>query len=312
MKLFLRLLHYAIPYRPVILISFVCMILVSLLSAISIGALQPIVDLLFSSERLSLPPLVKKLLGERIKVLQDLLATHPLGFISSLCGLLILGFLFKGFLIYCHEYLMHYTAEGMMRDLRDRLYTHLHSLSLRFFAQNPTGEVMSRLTFDVDLVGKTITMLFSDGLRELFSLLGFLGLLLLIKWQLALVALTIIPLVAYLIAQFGARIRIRSGRVQERKGELNQILQETISGVRIVQAFSMEEYERRRFTEKNLDLFRENLKIARVEAFSSPLFEVLGSVGIIGSVWLGAYLILKGVLTPDGLHRRLDSPLSAG
>lgn len=301
MKLFLRLLHYAIPYRTIILVSFVCMILVSLLSAISIGALQPIVDLLFSSERLSLPPLVQKLLGERIEALQDLLATHPLGFISSLCGFLFLSFLFKGFLIYCNEYLMHYTAEGMMRDLRNRLYTHLHGLSLRFFAQNPTGEVMSRLTFDVDLVGKTITVLFSDGLRELLSLLGFLGLLLLIKWQLALVALTIIPLVAYLIAQFGARIRTRSGRVQERKGELNQILQETISGIRVVQAFSMEEYEGRRFTEKNLELFRENLKIARVESFSSPLFEVLGSVGILGSVWLGAYLILKGVLTPGEL-----------
>lgn len=304
MRHFIRLLRYALPYRTAIAVSFAGMVLVSFLSAVSIGALQPIFDLLFSLQRepsLSLPPAVKRLLGDRLSLVQALLQAHPVAFVSYLSGALVLLFVIKGFLTYVHEYFMQSVALGVMRDLRDELYRHLHTLSLRFFAKNPTGEVMSRLTSDVDLVGRSVTTFFSQGLKESFMILSFMGLLLLIKWELALLSLLIIPIAAYPIAEFGKRIRSRTRKVQERRGELNHLLQETLSGIRVVKAFGTEGHEVARFSEKNQEIFREDLRIVKVESLSSPLLEVLGSFGVLGMVWLGAYLVIKGVLTPGEL-----------
>ena len=304
MKPFLRLLKYALPYRTAIAISFAGMVLVSFLSAVSIGALQPIFDLLFSLQRepsLSLPPAVKRLLGDRLSLVQALLQAHPVAFVSYLSGALVLLFAIKGLLTYLHQYFMQSVALGVMRDLREELYRHLHTLSLRFFARNPTGEVMSRLTFDVDLVGRLVTTFFSQGLKESFNVLGFMGLLFLIKWDLALLSLLIIPIAAYPIVEFGKRVRSRSKKVQERRGELNHLLQETLSGIRIVKAFGTEGHEVARFSEKNQEIFREDLRIVKVESLSSPILEILGSFGVLGTVWLGAYLVIRGVLTPGEL-----------
>jgi subfamily B ATP-binding cassette protein MsbA len=196
---------------------------------------------------------------------------------------------------------MSYVAEAIKRDLRDDLYANLHALSLGYFTRTPTGEVMSRLTFDVDLCGRSLLWLFASLLKEPFTAAGLLVVLFLINWPLALIALPSIPLAVYPIVKFGKKIRARGTAIQERRAELNILLQQAVSGIRIVKAFAMETYERLRFAQKNARLFRASLRIAKVDALSSPVMEVLAFGGVLLMVWLGGYMVVRGLILPEEL-----------
>src|SRR5574337_1334159 len=176
-------------------------------------------------------------------------------------------------------------AEGIQRDIRNDLYAHLHTLPLDFFVRRSTGEIMSRLNSDVEGLGDAATNLFRNALKEPFNIIGLIVLLFLIKWQLALLSLLVLPVAILPIVRFGSKIRRRGTQVQEGRAELNTILKETISGVRIVKAFGMEEYERQRYRHASEQLFKAVMRIAKVDALTSPVLEVLGSVGIVVAIW---------------------------
>jgi len=197
-----------------------------------------------------------------------------------------------------------------MMDVRNDLYAAIHRLSLSFFNQRSTGEIMSRLMMDVNLLGETVTIAFSQALREPFYILSFGALLLLLQWQLALLCLLVLPLLFIPIARFGNKIRHRGLLVQERYAELNTILQEALTGIRIVKAFVAEEYERLRFARKNQESFRAAIRIARVTALSWPVLEVLGGIGILGVVVFGSYLVLQQILTLGGFMVFLGALIS--
>jgi subfamily B ATP-binding cassette protein MsbA len=188
-------------------------------------------------------------------------------------------------------------AEHVMMDVRNDLYAVVHTLSLGFFSRRPTGEIMARLTLDVNLLGETVIVALSQALREPFHILSFGALLFLLHWQLALLCVLVLPLTFVPIAKFGKKIRHRGLQVQERRAELNTILQEALTGIRIVKAFVAEEYERLRFNRKNREAFRASVRIARVDALSSPVLEVLGGIGIMGIVVLGSFLVLRQIVS---------------
>jgi subfamily B ATP-binding cassette protein MsbA len=302
MTQYLRLLRYAIPYRARIAISVGCLLLASLLNAVSVASLQPAFDGLFGGEgnrqMLSLPRALQPLLGNWAAQAQQFMRAHQMTTLTFLAWFLLVVLVAKALVNYVSVYLMRYVSERIMADVRDDLYAHLHTLSLGFFMRKNTGEIVSRVTADVDAVGGTATDLFRNALREPFTIVGLIALLFLIHWQLALASLVIFPMTAIPIVKFGQKIRRRGRRVLERRAELSTILQEGITGVRIVQAFGMEEYERQRFRAKNRELFQAIMRIMRVDALSNPVMEILESVGIVVAVWLGGFLVVRGELTP--------------
>ncbi len=299
---FLRVLRCAAPYRARVILAVVSLILIAVLNAVSIGSLQPIFDGLFAAEGvgsgISLPDPIKALLGERLARLQAFLQAHRISTLTFIGGALFFVFVAKGALIYIQQLQLRYVAEGIQRDIRNDLYAHLHALSLGFFTRRSTGEIMSRLSSDVESLGDASTELFRNALREPFNIVGLIVLLFLIKWQLALLSLLVLPVAILPIVKFGSKIRRRGTHVQEGRAELNTILQETISGVRIVKAFGMEEYERRRYRHASERLFKAVMRIAKVDALTSPVLEVLGSVGIVVAIWVGGYLVFSKSLTP--------------
>ena len=299
---FLRMLRYAAPYRVRIILAIASLVLIAILNAVSIGSLQPIFDGLFAAEGgatgISLPDPIRAVLGQRLVQLQTLLQAHRISVLTFIGGALFLVFLAKGVLIYIQQLQLRYVAEGIQRDIRNSLYAHLHALSLGFFPRRSTGEIMSRLNSDVESLGDASTELFRNALREPFNIIGLIVLLFLIKWQLALLSLLVLPVAILPIVKFGSKIRRRGTLVQEGRAELNTILQETISGVRIVKAFGMEEYERRRYRHASEQVFRAIMRIVKVDALTSPVLEVLGSVGIVVAIWVGGYLVFSKSLTP--------------
>jgi subfamily B ATP-binding cassette protein MsbA len=302
MSQYLRLLRYANPYRARIAISVGCLLLASLLNAVSVASLQPAFDGLFGGEgnrqMLSLPRALQPLLGNWAAQAQQFMRAHQMTVLTFLAWFLLVILVAKALVNYVSVYLMRYVSERIMADVRDELYAHLHTLSLGFFMRKNTGEIISRVTADVDAVGSTVTDLFRNALREPFTIVGLIAILFLIHWQLALASLVIFPMTAIPIVKFGQKIRRRGTRVLERRAELSTILQEGITGVRIVQAFGMEEYERQRFRAKNRELFQAIMRIMRVDALSNPVMEILESVGIVVAVWLGGFLVVRGELTP--------------
>ena len=302
MTRYLRLLRYANPYRGRIAISIGCLVVSSLLNAISVASLQPVFDGMFGGQAdhqmLSLPRTLQPLLGDWAARAQQFMRAEQMTVLTFLAWFLLVVLTAKALVGYVSIYFMKYVAERVMTDVRDELYSHLHSLSLGFFLRKNTGEIVSRVTADVDALGAAVTDLFRNALREPFTIVGLIGVLFLIHWQLALASLLIFPMTVIPIVKFGQKIRRRGTRVLERRAELSTVLQEGITGIRIVQAFGMEEYERRRFRTKNHELFQAIMRIVRVDALSAPVMEILEAVGIVIAVWLGGWLVVRGELTP--------------
>ncbi len=298
---FSRVLRYAAPYRTRIILATACLFFIALLNAVSIGSLQPIFDGLFGQEGggsgISLPGPVKTALGDRLIQLQAFLQAHRISALTFIGVALFMVFLVKGALTYLQQVQMRYVSEGIQRDIRNDLYTHLQTLPLSFFTRRPTGEIMSRLSSDVETLGDASTELFRNALREPLNIAALIAMLFLIKWELALFSLIVLPGAILPIVKFGAKIRRRGTRVQEWRAELNTILQETISGVRIVKAFGMEEYEKRRYWDASDQVFRSFMRIWRIDALTSPVLEILGSVGILIAFWAGGHLVLTKALT---------------
>ncbi len=305
MRLFLRLIRYARQYRGDILLSLVCMVGVAVLKVASIGAMQPIFDVLFGQGGLRLVKRLPGWLQGAISVpldrLEASMRAHPLTSLTYICIGLGLVFVVKGLLEFVQEYLMTQVSERVIRDLRDDLYAHLHTLSIGFFAKTPTAELMSRLAGDVEVVGRSATSIFVRSVKEPVTIAAFGVLLFLIKWQLALASLVVLPLGGFLIVRLGERIRRRSRRLQERMAELNVIMHEGLSGIRVVQAFTMEAFETARFRRKNQETYAARMRIFRAHLVASPVLEILGSFGILLTVWIGGWLVVKRVISPGEL-----------
>jgi subfamily B ATP-binding cassette protein MsbA len=304
MRDFLRVLRYLLPHKGKLCLALLAMLLVAFLSAVSIGAIQPLLDLVLTPKGtpsfISLPTALQDHLGPLVNSLEWVREGDKLTVVTVICGILLLLIPLKGALIYMEKFIMSYVAEHVMMDVRNDLYAAVHTLSLGFFSRSSTGEIMARLTLDVNLLGDTVIGPFSQALREPFYILSFGTLLFLINWKLALLSVLVLPLAIIPIVAFGKKIRHRGFQVQERRAELNTILQEALTGVRIVKAFGAEDYEQLRFSRKNWESFRAALRIVRVNILSSPVLEMVGGVGILGVVILGSYLVLQEILSMGG------------
>ncbi len=299
---FVRLLRYATPYRARIILAIACLFLIAVLNAVSIGSLQPIFDGLFggpsAEPTISLPSPVTRLLGGSLRRVQAFLREHQIGVITFIGALLFLVFVAKGCLMYFQQILMRSVAERVKKDIRNDLYGHLQTLSLGFYTRRSTGELMSRLTFDIESLGGAATDFFRNALREPLNIIGLLVLLFMIKWQLALLSMVVLPCAIIPIVKFGKKIRKRGIHMHERRATLDTVLQETISGVRIVKAFGMEDYERSRFARANEQVFQAMMRVIRVDAMTSPVLEILGAIGIALAIWAGGYLVYSHALSP--------------
>jgi subfamily B ATP-binding cassette protein MsbA len=270
--LYKRLLSLVKPFWLKLLGAMVCMLCVALLTSLMAWMVQPVMDDIFVTKR------------------RDMLNILPVA--------VIFLFLFKGMFAYGSVYLISYVGQRIVADLRQSLYDHLQTLSLSFFDHTPTGVLMSRITNDVNLIQGAVSQSVTGALKECFTIIGLVAVVFIRDWKLATIAMVVFPLAVVPIVKFGQRMRHISQKNQATLGSMSALLQETISGNRIVKAFNMEEFEKTRFKEENKRLFRLALKQVSVRAFSSSFMEFLGGVGIAVIVWYGGYQVFKGVSTP--------------
>lgn len=272
MELFKRILKLAKPHISKFILAMLCMLAVGVTVSALAFLVKPALDEIFLNKNASL------------------LKWIPM--------VIILIYIIKGTCSYGQTILMSFIGLRVVTNLRNELYDHIQRQSLSFFTKSPTGILMSRITNDVNLIQGAVSEAVTSIMKDSFTLVGLVFVIFYRDWKMACIAAVVFPLTIYPIAKFGERMRRIATGTQVTMGSLTSLLQETISGTRIVKAFGMEDYEGRRFSKENENLFRLSMKAVSIRAMSSPFMEFLGGLGIAAIIFYGGYQVIQGVSTP--------------
>ena len=295
MSLYRRVLELVKPYWLKLALAMLCMVFYSVLTAAQAFLVKPVFDGVFLKKE-GIPPFVRNILIQLH--LENFFLKTDMEMLRLLPFVIILLFLLKGIFNYGQSYLMNFVGLKIIADLREKLYNHLQTLSLSFFTKTPTGILISRITNDVNLIQGSVSSTITGFLKDAFTILFLVGVVLYRDWKLAIIAFIIFPMAIIPIKEFGKRMRKFARKGQQRIGSLTTLLHETITGNRIVKAFNMEDYEKRRFAVENDRLFKTFLKRVKVRALNPPLMELLGGIAAAIIIWVGGYSVIRGELTP--------------
>jgi len=231
-------------------------------------------------------------------VMDDVFIARDVVMLKLVAAAVVAIYLVKSVADYLSYYFMNDVGQSVIRDIRDRLYAHIQTLSMPFFTRTPTGVLISRITNDVNLVQLSVTESVTEFIRQTVTLTGLIAAVFYRDWQLALISMVVFPLVIYPINKFGQRLKRYSTKGMKVMGNVMSILDEAISGIRIVKAYTMEEYEYRRFSDENHDFYRNWMKRTRVRALSGPMMELIGGLATAGLLVYGGLRVIDGVMTP--------------
>jgi subfamily B ATP-binding cassette protein MsbA len=260
------------PYRRLLITSMICMVMVSILSAGQAYLLKPVIDKIFINKDRAMLYLIP--------------------------AAIIIIFLTKGFFNFSYNYLLNKVGQSIIKNFRAMFYSHVQFLPLSFFQKTPTGELISRVLYDITLIQGTVSTVLVGVLKDAFQVIFLIGLAFYHDWQLTLLTLVFLPLVALPIVYFGRKHRKYSHEQQQTSAEVSSVLFETISGNRIVKAFCMEEHEISRFQETIEKLFSITMKDVKISSISRPLMELMGGIGIALVMLYGGIKVINGVSTP--------------
>ena len=216
-----------------------------------------------------------------------------------LIPLLLLGaYLVKGTGRYGQAYLMAAVGERVVATLRRRLYTHIQGMPLSFFAGLHSAELMSRVVTDVNRLARVSSTVLVMAFRQIAMVVALLSVMVARDWRLALIAVIVFPFVGVAVRSIGLRLYRINRRSQQKVAELNVLLHEAFSGMKIVKAFGREAHEAERFDRVNGRLLDLALKDHRTDEITEPLMEVLAAFGIMGALWYGGHQVIAGTMTP--------------
>ena len=198
------------------------------------------------------------------------------------------GLLLKHLFTFAFQYLMSDVSQRVMRDLRYRLYARIQNLSLDYFSEKRTGELISRITHDVNVVENALSYGVTDLFRQTFMIMIFTTIAFSINPKAAFIIFGVFPLLGFPMSKIGRRLRKISKGTQEKMADINTLLLETISGIKLVKAFGTEEYETKRFRGKNHDYYKLRMKSIKRLIIISPITETFGAMCGVGVIlWLG-------------------------
>ena len=211
----------------------------------------------------------------------------------KICLIIVLAFFLKNVFGYFQSYFMAYAEQGLVKDIRNAVYRHLHTLSLGYFTNERTGNLISRITNDVAVINTGISATFLNLVREPLLIIVFLGIAFSLSWRLTLLSLVVLPFALYFIGKLGLRIHKESWTTQERMADMTSVLQETITGIKVVKAFGMEEFENKKFQKETWRYFKSLLKIVRIRNLASPITEFLSVIVGVVIIWYGGMQVLE-------------------
>ncbi|NOQ21841.1 MAG: ATP-binding cassette domain-containing protein [Candidatus Aegiribacteria sp.] len=318
-----RILSYLRPYWKWMTGAMLCMVLFAIFSGASLGMILPLFDNVFArntavEDMSDFLPALRQNTGEAFSRMgSEMLSFSPEGVISAggdvvegvrdslresdpqqVLIAIVLGLIFivlmKNFLGFMQVFFLSRAEQGVVASIRGSLYNHLLRLDMGFYTSARSGDVMARFTSDVGNMNWAMTEMMMSVPRQVVLLLVYLALALLASWRLALMTLLVFPPAMLFILILSKRLRKKTHYSQEKLSDFSALLQETIFGIRIVKAFSMEKFESSRFADI-LDVHRKTeTSLQRERAFASPVTEIMGSIASGFIMWYGGSAILAG------------------
>ena len=278
MKLSRQLYQLLRPRVGLLSLSFLLLVFVGLFEILITSLVIPLFDKVLTATPTVTTAAMTEFGPARrfLETVQEGLDMLPGSLVTQLALALVGLTLFKGVCLYYSNYAMGYIGQSILMELRTKLFAHVLRQSMSFFSLNSTGKLMSRIGNDVEQLQEAVSSSLGDFFRETVMLAALIAYVLILDWKLALLAILIAPLAGFLTMFMGKRIRAVSLKWREDAAVLNDHMQQSITGMRIIKAFGMEAHEEGSFTRKSLRLFRSNLKAMSILFLNSPTMEFLG------------------------------------
>jgi len=298
MRQLTRLLRYVRPYWWRLLLSVTLMALVGLLDAFRVLLIGPIFDRVLNPSSQSHNIQLFKMPGsDRAVYLQQFVPSHFQNAWTIVAVSLVGATILKGIFDYLGTYLVNYAGFGMITDMRDELYNSILRRSAAFFQKHTTGTLLSTIINDIERIQFAMSSVLAEFLQQLFTLLFTAFVVVLLGGRLAWVLVLFLPFIIFSAGRIGRRVRHTTRKGQDKLADIQNILHETITGNRIVKAFSMEAWEASRFRLAAKRLFHANLRSVAASAVSSPLMDIFGAIAIAMLLLLGRGQIAHGTFT---------------
>ena len=275
MKEFHKILKYAKPYTKSLIFAFLCLALTSLINLV-------------------LPLIVRNMINAVI-VLKNNEVLDGLAW-----DLIIIIGLQAAFAV-THNYIFGFVGHRMTTDFRIEFFSHIQSLSLRFFQERRVGEILSRMSNDISVIQNALVAIPVALLRQSITLLGAMAIILYLNWKLTGLILLILPPLMIFARVFGRRLKTISEKLQDQVAQAVVVLEEVMSSIKIVKSFTREPYERNRFQEKIETAFERAVDKLKISAFFGPF--ILGLTFLVSAllIWYGGYQVMQGATTPGEL-----------
>ena len=275
MKEFRKILKYARPYTKSLVFAFICLTLTSLVNLV-------------------LPLIVRNMINA-VVILKDSQILDELAW--DLFFIIILQAVFA----VTHNYVFGFVGHRMTTDFRIEFFSHIQSLSLRFFQERRLGEILSRMNNDISVIQNALVSIPVALLRQSITLIGAMAIILYLNWKLTGLILLILPPLMIFARVFGKRLRLFSEKLQDQVAQAVVVLEEVASSIKIVKSFTRENYERERFKKEIETAFERAVDKLKISSFFGPF--ILGLTFMVSAVliWYGGYQVMSGVTTPGEL-----------
>src|SRR5271167_1009772 len=284
-RLMKRLLTYLHPYRPQVVIALIAIVLKAGADVLGPYLTKVAIDKYLASHT------------EAHSLLDRFLSPRPLTGIAQI-ALMYIGILLFSFLLeFTQTYVMQWTGQKVMFDLRSQIFRHLQGLHIAFFDKNPVGRLVTRVTSDVDALNEMFTAGVVSIFEDIFVLLGILVIMLNMSWRLALITFAVLPLIFYATSIFRRKVRESYRRIRIAIARINAFLQEHVTGIVVLQLFNREKKSYERFEKINrthMDAFKDAIM---AHAVYYPVVEVLSAVAIASVVWFGGNQVIRHLVT---------------
>lgn len=299
MKESLRLLGYARRYWLLLIVSVLLMAIFGAMTAARVLLIKVVLGRVLRPSEVAPQPLFEIPVVHKQIYLEQFFPPSIHNIFTIVAITILVVFLTRGLCDYFGDYLTNLVGFSVVTDLRNQVFDKVLRHGAAFYESTSTGKLMSSVMNDIDRIQVASSDMLADLLRQIFSAFGLLVLIFGTDWRLALFSFALFPFVFVPTARLGKRIRRTSRRTQDAAGELNQVLQEAITGHQVVKAFGAERYESRRFRAAGERLRRANLRYVLIQGIPSPFIEFMGAATFVGLLWFGRQEIKSHVLEAD-------------
>ncbi|MES2391174.1 MAG: ABC transporter ATP-binding protein, partial [Acidobacteriota bacterium] len=234
-------------------------------------------------------------------LIRSTVGTTTRGVLMFACASVLLIAILDAVCTYAEKYLTTSVGQWVTHDLRRTIYTQVQRLSLAFHDQQPTGDLISRVTSDIDSIQTFIVSGLLGILVNIVTLVGMIGVMFYINWQFTFIALAVVPLLFFVVYTYTRRVKSASREVRKKEGKMISVVEEVISSMRVVKAFAREEYETHRFEGESLEAVEAALKARALKAKLVPLVNIIVAAGTCAVLWFGAQMAIKGGLSPGSM-----------